>query len=34
MNPEVQDWIAFAIVGGLLLAGAVLACVVSRRFGD
>lgn len=34
MNPEVREWMAFAFVGGLLLAGAWLASVVSRRFGD
>lgn len=34
MNPEVREWIAFAIVGCLLLAGAVLANVFSKRFGD
>jgi len=34
MNPEVQHWIAFAAVGGLLLASAALASFVSKRFGD
>ena len=34
MNPEVRDWLAFAVVGVLLLAGAWLAGVVSRRFGE
>lgn len=34
MNPEVQNWIAFAVVGGLLFAGGVLASFVSKRWGD
>ena len=34
MNPELREWIAFLIVGGLLLAGAWLAGFVSRRFGE